>query len=58
MAKKNESRALVSFKCSNCGRINYRLSKNVKNTPDKLSLNKFCPKCRKAVEHKETKNNK
>lgn len=55
MAKKNEARGLVSLKCSECGEINYRISKNTKNTTDKLNLNKYCSKCRKTTEHKETK---
>lgn len=55
MAKKGENRVLVSLKCSECGEINYRVEKNVKNTTEKLHLNKYCPKCRKTVEHKESK---
>lgn len=55
MAKKTENRVLVTLACSECKTHNYRLSKNTKNTTDKLNLNKYCPKCRKTTEHKETK---
>ena len=55
MAKKTENRVLVTLTCSECKTPNYRVSKNTKNTTDKLNLNKYCPKCRKTTEHKETK---
>lgn len=55
MAKKNESRIRVNLKCSECGTINYRNQKNVKNTTEKLTLNKYCPKCKKHTNHKESK---
>lgn len=52
---KTENRVLVTLKCSECKEANYRLEKNTKNTTDKLVLNKYCPKCRKTTEHKESK---
>ena len=55
MAKKNENRVLVTLTCGECKKVNYRLSKNTKNTTDKLVLNKYCNNCRKACEFKETK---
>ena len=55
MAKKGENRVLVTLACSVCGEANYRVSKNIKNTTDKLKLNKYCPKCRKTVERVEKK---
>jgi len=55
MAKKNENRELVTLTCSECKTANYRVSKNKKNTTDRLNLNKFCSKCRKVTEHKESK---
>lgn len=58
MAKKGENRILVTLTCSKCKNANYRVSKNTKNTTDKLKLNKFCSKCREVTEHKETKTNK
>ena len=55
MAKKNENRVLVTLTCQECKKVTYRLSKNTKNTTDKLTLNKFCSNCRKVCEFKETK---
>lgn len=55
MAKKNENRVLVTLTCQECKKTNYRLSKNTKNTTDKLTLNKYCKNCRKVCEFKETK---
>lgn len=55
MAKKNENRVLVTLTCGECKKANYRVSKNTKNTTDKLTLNKFCNNCRKVCEFKETK---
>ena len=55
MAKKNENRALVSLMCEECKNINYTEEKNKKNTPEKLELNKYCPKCGRHTEHKEKK---
>ncbi len=54
MAKNNESRVLVTLKCSECKNANYRVQKNVKNTTEKLVLNKYCNTCRKTTEHKES----
>lgn len=45
-----QDRTLV---CSECKEENYRESR--KNTTDRLSLNKYCPRCRKHTEHKEKK---
>ena len=55
MAKKTENRVLVTLACSECKNHNYRVSKNTKNTTDKLNLNKYCPKCNENTLHKESK---
>lgn len=55
MAKKNEKRKKVTLICSECKRENYRVFKNIQNTPEKLKLNKYCKHCQKTVEHKEKK---
>ena len=44
-----------TLKCEVCGEENYRTSKNVKNTTDRLELNKYCPRCQKHTAHKEEK---
>lgn len=41
--------------CTVCKSQNYRTQKNVKNTTDRLELNKFCPTCGKHTVHKEEK---
>ena len=55
MAKKNENRSLVSLVCEECKTPNYNVSKNKKNTTERLELHKFCSKCRKTTNHKEKK---
>ena len=53
MAKK-EQRILGAMVCKVCKSQNYLTNRNKLNTPEKLVLNKYCPKCRKHTEHKET----
>ena len=55
MAKKNENRVLVPLVCEECKTQNYTVSKNKKNTTERLELNKYCPRCRKNTTHKEKK---
>ena len=55
MAKKNENRVFLDMKCPECGTLLRPKSKNKKNTPDKLELNRYCPKCRKKQTFKERK---
>ncbi len=55
MAKKNDNRTFVELKCPECGTLLRPTSKNKKNTPDKLEINKFCPKCGKNQTFKERK---
>lgn len=55
MAKKGEVRDNVTLVCSVCSNENYRTPKNKRNTPDRLELNKYCPKCKKHTAHKEKK---
>ena len=56
MAKKGEARALVTLKCPNCGELNYRVEKNKQNDPERMEISKYCPRCKKHTDHKETKN--
>ncbi|MEK7160895.1 MAG: 50S ribosomal protein L33 [Patescibacteria group bacterium] len=53
MAKK-ESRIKIALVCPVCKRQNYITEKSKLNTPDKLSFNKYCRRCRKVTEHKES----
>ena len=55
VAKKNVNRVLVTLVCEECKNMNYTVSKNKKNTTERLELNKYCPKCRKTNKHKEKK---
>lgn len=53
MAK--EKRTKLQMKCEECGKINYWTEKNTDNTKEKLSMKKFCLKCRKHTVHAEAK---
>lgn len=52
---KADNRNNVTLFCSECKEENYRVSKNKKNDPERLELNKYCSKCRKTTQHKEKK---
>lgn len=54
MAKHGEKRILIALVCPVCRRQNYITEKNKTNTTEKLVLKKYCPRCRKRTEHKET----
>ena len=54
MAKK-DSRQALGLECSICRSRNYVTQKKSLKTRDKLVLNKYCKKCRKATEHTEFK---
>jgi large subunit ribosomal protein L33 len=47
-------RDLIALRCTKCKSNNYTTKKNKVNTPDKLELMKFCPKCGEHTPHKET----
>lgn len=53
MAKKG-ARQPLALVCTVCKSQNYLTEKNKTNTPDKLVLKKFCKRCRKVTEHKES----
>ena len=56
MAKaKKTKREKVIFECTECKERNYYSTKNKANDPDRMELNKYCPKCKKTTKHKETK---
>lgn len=55
MAKKNLSRTHITLACSECKERNYSTSKNKKNDPDRIEIEKFCSRCGKHTTHKETK---
>lgn len=47
-------RSMLALVCSVCKSQNYMTEKNKTNTPDKLVIKKYCFKCRKHTEHKES----
>lgn len=49
------ARVKVILRCSECKERNYFTVKNKKNTPDRLEMKKYCPRCRKYTVHNETK---
>ncbi|MBE5741177.1 MAG: 50S ribosomal protein L33 [Clostridiales bacterium] len=56
MAKKAKSkREKIILECTECKERNYNTAKNKANDPDRIELNKYCPKCKKTTKHKETK---
>ncbi|MAG59750.1 50S ribosomal protein L33 [Candidatus Woesebacteria bacterium] len=52
MAKRG-GRQLYGLVCSDCKSQNYITEKNKTNMEGKLTLRKFCRRCRKQTEHKE-----
>ncbi|HBM70052.1 MAG TPA: 50S ribosomal protein L33 [Firmicutes bacterium] len=52
MASKRDQ---VILKCTECGDENYITTRNKRNNPNKMEINKFCPKCNKMTLHKEKK---
>lgn len=55
MAKKGEARVLITLACSECKERNYTSEKNKRNDADRLTLSKYCPRCRKHTPHRETR---
>ena len=53
MAKKDQ-RELLALACTVCKNQNYITKRNKINTPEKLTLSKYCRHCRKHTLHKET----
>lgn len=55
MAKKKKGpRQNYGLRCSECSSFNYLTERNKVNTPEKLTLNKYCRVCKKTTAHKET----
>jgi large subunit ribosomal protein L33 len=53
--KKGEARVLITLACTECRERNYHTEKNKRNDPDRLELDKYCPRCRKHTPHRETR---
>ena len=54
-SKSTDVRPKITMACVDCKDRNYITKKNRRNNPDRLAINKFCPKCGKHTEHRETR---
>jgi large subunit ribosomal protein L33 len=52
---KKADRIIIYLACTECKDRNYTTSKNKRNDPNRLELEKFCPRCREHRLHRETK---
>ncbi len=50
-----KARTIIHFECKDCKMKNYSKHVSKKRAFAKLELSKYCEKCRKHSEHKETK---
>lgn len=57
MPKKSTKRKTIGLVCESCGQRHYYTTKNTMNTPDKITLRKYCPTSRSYVKHTETTKN-
>jgi len=55
MGIKGKTDKMVVLACEDCKERNYTTTKNKKTNKERLSLNKYCPTCKKHTVHKETK---
>mgnify|MGYP000329377292 CR=1 FL=1 len=54
-SKSSDVRPKITLACSECKERNYITKKNRRNTPDRLTLRKYCSRCSKHTEHRETR---
>jgi large subunit ribosomal protein L33 len=55
VAKATDVRPKITMACVECKNRNYITSKNRRNDPDRIQLKKFCPRCGKHTDHRETR---
>lgn len=55
MAKASDVHPKITLACQECKERNYITKKNRRNDPDRMEMNKFCPRCRKHTAHRETR---
>ena len=53
-SKSQDVRPKITLACSECKERNYITKKNRRNTPDRLELAKYCPRCHKSTAHRES----
>lgn len=46
---------MIKLECTVCKTLGYRSHKNKKTLKERLELSKFCKRCGKHTDHKETK---
>jgi len=54
-SKSSDVRPKITLACVDCKERNYITKKNRRNDPDRMEMNKFCPRCRKHTAHRETR---
>ena len=54
-SKTQDIRPKITLSCEECKERNYITKKNRRNTPDRLELKKFYPRCNKSTSHRETR---
>ena len=55
MAKQQDVRPIIKLRSTAGTGFTYVTKKNRRNTPDRLELKKFCPRCGKQTAHRETR---
>lgn len=48
-------RPKITLACTECKERNYITKKSRRNTPDRLDINKYCPRCNTHRAHRETR---
>ncbi|ACQ81428.1 ribosomal protein L33 [Beutenbergia cavernae DSM 12333] len=54
-SKSADIRPKITLACEVCKERNYITTKNRRNHPDRLELQKFCPRCTAKTAHRETR---
>ncbi|WRK54890.1 50S ribosomal protein L33 [Coprobacillaceae bacterium CR2/5/TPMF4] len=39
----------IIYRCTECGEENYINTKNKRNHPERMEINKYCPRCNKKL---------
>jgi large subunit ribosomal protein L33 len=52
---KRAVRLVMTLACTECKERNYTSSKNRRNDPNRMELQKYCSRCRTHTLHRETK---
>ena len=45
----------LTFRCAECSEENYIGTRNKRKNPERMEINKYCPRCNKKTVHKEKK---